>query len=488
MMQYFGVIEGYLQRKYFAVFVYFIGLVGIFASSPRLTDTTHEITTVGARWVYGGELLYAQVWSRYSPQVLAMGAVYNRYINSGVTRFLFELVIYTLIYLLLYKIADLIASACHTKPATTTTKPLVLLLAVAMIIAPDVWQRGIYPSKISLLLLCLAVYTYYKWRASKPSYWLMGATTKNWRYMLAFGVSTTLLVHVSILNFIFVVPLAVDLVIFCRKNNLSMLRWGTFLYASLLTNFWVLYSVFSSRGQLLLALKMTMLGVNSQLRQPLEFNSIAATHLVTGGIILALIIAGAKRLNTRIAPGLWALSMLYIMTLVLAPGFAISNLILLLPFMPLLLMSSTNKLFNAGYTASLLALSIVAVVPAIYLHNTGNKLDNIRAQTASAYVQQRIRSNHNVYYYGLGRGFYKEYGLDNPTGFYDPLLFGIDEYNLDLGGKFRGDNEASAPIFVVYATGGSSKITNSPTRIEQYFAKHYTVVETMDDYKILKRK
>jgi hypothetical protein len=488
MQRIFDEVEEFLRGEYFALVVYFIGLFGVLGSVSRLTDTSHEIGLVGYRWLYGGETLYTQVWSKYSPQTLALGAIYSKYFNSGAARFIFELVIYTATYLLLYKIFDLVASKTLRKPMLDSSKSVALLLATSILIVPGVWQSGVEPTKISLLLLCLSVYMYYKWRASKTSYWLLGATAKNWRYMLGFAVAATLLIHMTILNVIFVLPIVVDLVLFCKKTKLSILGWSSFWYSVLLVNFWVLYSIFSSHGLLVTALKMTWLGVSSQLNEAFVLASTKAIILLPIFVMAVHLILGAKQANFKDNPPLWVLSISILAITILAPGFALASLVLMLPFAALLMTDTTKKLFTNSQTAALLIISLAATIPSIYLYKSQNTLEHLRAQAASAYVQQRIVGGRYAYYYGVGAGFYGKYGLSNPTGFYDPTLFSANDNGLDLGGKFRGDNEANAPEFAVYATGDISKVPNSPARIEQYFTKHYTVAETLDDYKILKRK
>jgi hypothetical protein len=474
-------LQRFMTSRYPAFFAFAVGLTGVLLVPIRLSDNTYEAEVVGMRWLQGSEILYAQVWSKLSPQTLFLGSVYHRFVWSNVVSTLLEIVVYMCTALLLYGSVN---TLFHGKKYAWVRANAYLLYAV-LLAMPGMWQRGIYAPKIGLLLLSAAVYTYIRWKSSGPSYWLLGPTTKNWRLLLACGVAATMLINTSLLYGVFLLPILVDFVVYSRKKSLSFVRLSGFFVVPFVVEMWVWYAAFGSHGVLNIYAKFVMLELRNYFGSIPDIDSLLMLAMIPLTLVVAYAVAATRSKNIRAHPGIWATGIVLLAIIVFAHANLYFTSLLFVPLLPYI--TPKSALYRSHISYILLAI-IVSLVPATYLLRAQTSLDSSRARAAAIVIASQIDDAQGVYYYGRGSGYYHLSDTGNSTGFYDALDLQINSYSMDISAMFRGDSEANPPQFVIYATGERSKIYNSPERLEQYFAKHYEKVATLDDYIVLKRK
>lgn len=206
--------------------------------------------------------------------------------------------------------------------------------------------------------------------------------------------------------------------------------------------------------------------------------------LIPLSIFVVLAVYGAQSGNYKKDRVLWltCIGLLGVAALSMYGG-----VLMMLPFMLILLAPVYRQKIQPGVVIVACLCGLALSIPYRYQDKKQVQLESAKLQVASAYLEQRLTDTRMVYYYGNGAGFYDKTNLSGSTRFYNAELFTKDTNSLGLVDKFRGDNEANAPIFVIYNTGDQT-VSPAIPRIDEYFAKHYDEATVLGGYKILRRK
>jgi len=476
-MKFWKLVESALRVKYFLFIPLFIAILASTTTLSSLRDQTHEIEIVGSSWIDKGSILYVQTWSHYSPQTLAIGALYS-VVQSDVIRILIEVLFVIVVGLLLN------ANLRLTMGDGAKTRAMLLLASTSLLI-PGSWERGVTPAKLALLFINLMFFGYLSWKNSSTSYWFLGKTSKNWRYLLLAGISMSLTLFTSWFYALFIVPVVVDFLRYRRGKNYQKLRWSAFFVVPILVESWILISALVPRNLLGTAFQNSLLDLRIFSGDVGLFRNSWALFVSTIILVTCALIS-VRSQSARKEPAAWVVSMIVILTTLFLPVGILQSTVIVITFAGLLYSNTASKVLRPGVVAVCAIFLIVISLPLRTLLQSQLQLDKSSAQIAISYVDQRLVDTRFVYYYGSSAGFYELSEFDNPTRFYDARVFEYDNGSLELADKFRGDSEAERPLFVVYATGEQTKAPKID-RLEEYFTKHYTEVADIEGYKILKR-
>ncbi len=448
------------------------------SSSPF--DLSHEIEAVGSRWVFGHEILYVQVWSRFTPFMLYVGALYARYIGPHwFFRALFELALISGLYGGFYLI--------HRALSQKTDSFHYLLLPMSiLLVMPGVWQRGVTPTKLAASTLSLATGLYLHWKKSTESFWLFGKTTKNFRFLIGSGICLTIVCFSAPWLSFIIIPFLTDMWRQYHQDWRDWMRWSSILVLPLSIASLITYSALKPRRLLTASFRALNLDryVMMYRAHTTSFALWLLVILFITGIVVVLTQRTALRQHITVT---LALSMLPTFAL-LGRGateytavFGIAALILCISL----------KIDEQKARALLMLCSVffVAVSTQTITSETNRRLENVRLQLAQGYVLQRLNTSSTVLYFGRSSNFYDDDEIINPTPFYDSSVFMVDSERTHYGleAQLRGSSEAESPLFVVKAVDPSNEIT-LPDRLNQYIDKHYEQVMQLDGYLVYKRR
>jgi len=476
-MKFLRDVQVALTDKSLALWIFVGGLLAVLTTPSRITDHTHEIQIIGSAWFRGGSIPLAQAYSNFGPLNLYIGSIYDRFITNNFTIRLFEIAIFSVASLLLY----LWVRLHHTK--NIAYQNLLLSIALLIIVIPGVWQVGINPGKIGLLFLLGLYYFYDLWQKSTKSYWLFGETARNSRYLLVAGIMFSGLIFSSLLITLFAIPVIINFVKILVKDPAYGLRQTVVFLVPVALHGWLWYSYFASRGLVSEALRVSSLDFRLATHGSVFDPLIIGALLFPVILIVLFIVHSIRRDNFKSNRKTWIIGLGLLEGLVVSRG----GILLTIPFIFLLAVPLHFKKLRLDLIAVWCLLGLVVVLPYRYLDSSRAKLSTAKAQVAEAYVEQRLIDSNYVLYYGRGAGFFSGSNLASSSRFYNASIFPFDNDRLLLVDKFRGDNEANLPRYVIYATDKDTAVGKVP-RIEEYFTKHYDEATTLPGYKILKRK
>lgn len=479
-MQLWKKVEETLVLKYFLLVPLFIGILAATTTLSSLRDQTHEIERVGSAWINDGAILYAQAWSHHSPQTLFFGALYSNYAATGFAQIVVEVLFVGIVGILLW------ANLRLTMPGKIAKQRALLLLASCSLLIPGSWQLGVTPAKIALLSINIMIFGYFSWKKSGESYWLLGKTSKNWRYLLLAGTTMSLTIYTSWFYTLFVLPIIVDFAQYLKPKRVALVRWTGLMIIPIIAESWVWISVLSPRNLLGLALENSVLDIRIFGSEIGLFRNSWALILSTIVLVICALV-GVRAVNLRKNPSVWTISLVIIIATLFFPAGILQSTVILIAFGGLIYSEKAAVIVRPAVMAICAVFLLLASLPLRTLLQKQLELDIGSGRLAASYVDQRLVDTVSVYYYGSSAGFYELSGFNNPTRFYDAKVFNYDSLSLGLEAKFRGDMEADAPLFVVYATGERTKV-EKVDRLEEYFAKHYAEVASIEGYTILKRK
>ncbi len=475
-MKFLKSIEDELVRKYVPIYIYLFGLLSVLTTARRLTDATHEIQIIGSAWFRQGSIPIVQAYSSASPLMLYLGAQYDRIGSNVGMRVIFEIVIYSLIAYTLYSWLKLL----YAKEAIR--RNTLLLVGLLILLIPGVWQIGISSYKFGVLFLLAANYFLTLWIRSGRSYWFAGETNKNWRYLLLAGISLSALIYTSLLLALFAVPMIAKFIIYIIKNK-NVVTSLALVLVPVLAQSWVWYSFFSSRRLLTEALRASLLDFRISAFPGSTSKSIIMA-LIPLAVFVVLAVYGAQSGNYKKDRVLWLTCVGLLGAVVIS---MYGGLMIMLPFMLILLAPVYRQKIRPGFVIVACLCGLALSIPYRYQDKKEVQLESAKLQVVSAYIEQRLTDTRMVYYYGNGAGFYDKSNLSGSTRFYNAELFTKDTNSLGLVDKFRGDNEANAPMFVIYNTGDQA-VSPAIPRIDEYLTKHYEESTVLSGYRILKRK
>jgi hypothetical protein len=334
-----------------------------------------------------------------------------------------------------------------------------------------------------MLFLIGLYYFYGMWQKSSKSYWLFGETARNSRYLLLAGVMLSGLMFTSLLITLFAIPVFINFAKICIKDWAYGARQAIVLFTPSFLQGWLWYSYFASRNLLTDAFRAA--GLDFRLTtHGTGFNPSKSIVIVFPILLLiAFVLQAVRRDNFVKDRKTWIIGFGVLEGLAVSRG----GILVTLPLIFLLVAPLYFKKMRLGYVALWCMLGLLFVLPYRYQDSSSAKLAVAQAQFAETYVEQRLEDSNYIIYYGRGAGFFANSNVVSSSRFYNAAVFPFDTDTLQLVDKFRGDNEANTPLFVVYATDDASRVQEVP-RIEEYFKKHYEEVTTLPGYKILKRK
>ena len=454
--------------------IYLVAIVGAATSLPSLRDSTHELQRVGAAWLWDSAILYVQAWSHSSPQTLFFAGLYDRIASSSFLAILIEIVVMTCAAALAFQIVSrLLKNRIRDQQA-------VLLLAAATTLIPGVWQPGITTGKLGLLFGLVAYAGYLLWCASGPSQSIFGPTKRNWRWLLFAGVGVALLLHTSLFFAIFTLPLLADIMYrHVRMAGLVMIP------PVLLSVVWL--SVVIPHGIVHHAWQAYVLDLQFFTHES-GFFSYAWPLLLPTALVAAMALVQAEGSYFRRNLLAWLLALVIVLSVFFAPAGILQSITLCVILCAFLYTPRTRQIVGARYMIVAAGLVLLTSVPARLMLESKLKQDRAEANAAAVYVEQRLITSRDVYYYGAAAGFYDLYHFHNPTRFFDATIFSYDTPSYGLVDAFRGDMEAKPPRYIVVATGERTRIKRPNMRLEEYFTKHYALAAELPGYKILKRK
>jgi hypothetical protein len=476
-MKFLRDVKAILEEKSLPIWLLAAGILAVLSTPVRLTDQTHEIQIIGSAWFSGGSIPLVQAYSNFGPLNLFIGSYYDKFITNGLTIRLFEVAIFTLISILLYRWIRL----HHTK--SISYQNMLLLFALLIIVIPGVWQVGINPGKIGLILLIGLYCSYDLWKNSSRSYWLFGETQRNSRYLLVTGVMLSGLLFCSLLISLFAIPVLISFFKALLKDSAYGIRQSVVLLVPTALHGWLWYSYFASRGLVTEALRASALDFRLATHGAVFDPLVLGVLVFPIFVVLLFIILSIRRDNFKSNRKTWVIGLGLLAGLVVSRG----GILLTLPLVYLLTVPLHLKKLRPDAVAVWCLLGLAVVLPYRYLDSSQAKLATAQSQVAEAYIEQRLIDSSYVLYYGRGAGFFNDANLASSTRFYNSAVLAFDNDGQQLIDKFRGDNEANTPRYVLYATDKQSAVGNVP-RIEEYFAKHYDEITSLDGYKIFKRR
>jgi hypothetical protein len=469
-------VEELLKNRYILVVSIVISLIGVLFSPQRLTDQSYEIVHAGTKWV-NGSILYVQSWSSHSPQTLYLGYLYGRYIKSSFGQLLFELAMWTLLSLVIFFVAQQLFSK------TLVQRNALLLVSSALVFVPRLWQRGVTDQKFALLFFAIFILFYLLWKKSGKTIWLLGATSKNWRYILLSGIALSLLLYTSWLYALLAVPVLIDFVWYKNWQPGQLISWGSFLVIPFLLESWVWLSHLSSHRLLSIHTQAEILGIRASGRLGESFSLVLPAVIILTVLLMQILrlVRGDQLKHSR---ALWLWALISLIVCAIWPQWIIGNAIVSIP----LLVYIFKKQSVPPYVLAGLAIVVIVLsMPLRLLNSRETRLQAAQADLAIAYIEQRLIESRAVIYYGRGAGFFDRSDFINPTRYNDLSILAYDNSHVQLEPSFRGDAEAETPMFAVIATSSELQAPATP-RLDQYFSKHYDKVADLDGYQILKRK
>lgn len=467
-----------VKSRYFSIAPIAIAVISIFSQTRSLLDQHSDIILSGASWLKDHAILYAQVWSSHSPQTLYFGYIYNRYLSESFWQYAFELLFFLLAFWLLRQFLKLL------QPKKDVQSNL-LLLFTALITVPGVWSFGLSDQKLGFIFLVAMYFAYYSWKNSKKSYWVLGETSKNWRFMLLAGISFSLLINTSILYSVFFIPILVDFIKSNPKKWDFKLKWSALFYIPAIVEAWVWLSYLSSRNLFRLFIDAILVNIREQFGSRILSTSLPL--IIFGALLLIIALTHSSASQFKKNTLRWVTGILIVFSLVFATRFVILSVIFGFFVMVLLYKRQAQVIIKANLIGSVALSMIVLSIPLTILRDRREKLAIAEVDLASAYIQQRQIESNTVIYYGLGAGFYERTGLQSSSRFVNLGVLEYDNESSDLGSFFRGDSEGSTPMFLAYSTNEYLKMPLIP-RIKEYISKHYQKTAEIDGFDIYKRK
>jgi hypothetical protein len=476
-MKFLRDVENIVKDRLLPIWLFAFGILSILTTPTRLTDHTHEIQIIGSAWFRGGSIPLVQAFSNFGPLSLYIGSIYDRFITNSFTARLSEVALFSIISLLLYSWVK-IRHANNVSYQNT-----LLILGLLIIVIPGVWQVGISSGKIGLVFLLGVYYFYDRWQQSSKSFWLFGETARNSRLLLGAGIMLSGLLFSSLLISLFALPVLISFIRTLLKDPTYGLRQAIVFLTPVALHGWLWYSYFASRGLVSEALRASILDFRLAVDGAGLDNLLSVALIFPIAVLILFVILAIRRGNYRSSRKTWVIGIALLLAIIGSSG----GILLSLPFIFLLAVPLYLNNLRLGMVALWCGVGLAAVLPYRYLSSSQAKLESAQAQVATAYVEQRLIDTNYVLYYGNGAGFFKDSNLASSTRYYNSAVFAYDNASLQLVDKFRGDNEANTPRYVIYATSKESAVGNVP-RIEEYFKKHYDEITALDGYKILKRR
>lgn len=450
------------------------------------SDVTHEIQAVGTRWVYEKEILYVQAWSRFSPQTLFVGALYDRYV-SGNRLFVYGFEVFC-IASVAFCIFWVIRSSKTIKKHKNTI-PVVVGLLATIVIAPHVWSRGITPEKMAIIGVSGAIASYAAWRSSGPSRWLLGTSQRNFRYLVLAGVGLSFCIFSQPWLGLVAVPFFYDLWFTVNKKWAEWFTGASLLLAPIMLEMWLVYSALAPRQLFLPSVRSLIFdrlyGMRIVSLVPWQYLVIVASLTI---ILLLIAMPFASGKHVQKSPLLWSLMIVCVLSILILGTGAVTYVGF---FAVCLGYAALHAPLDTLYSKRILLCCLVVLLPLVVQRfelGATARLESLRLELARGYVEQRTGENNNVIYFGKALNFYSDSALKNPTPFYDAGVFIFDDTDstLELEAQFRGSSEAESPLFVVIANASDNSVP-LPERLRQYFDKHYMYATNTDGYTILKR-
>lgn len=466
-----------LKSRFFLYILLLIASLGIIFASRSLSDPSYEISSVGSLWL-DGAIPYVQAWSHYSPLTLFFGGLYDSFASTAFMQILFELTLYVGVF---FSLRALLAQRDTGHKATNA----VLAMFATMPWIPGLWHYGITPTKLALVFGVIFCWSIEAWARSGPSYWLFGATNKNWRLATLASVSAGLLAFVSPLYILMIIPAILKVL---QNSNLSMstLRTASFFTVPSLLVLWIHISFFAPRRVLEEWLNATMLNLKITASGPVDAPYAWYIALIPLVIVFYLALIAVHNKNFRSKPAYWFSGIVVLASALLVPVFFIENSMVMLVIGTYLINRHSIKLMKP-YTimCAVSAMILVALPLAVQLSQTNDRL-RLSAHALVQYIENQNRIDSVVFVYGSAPGLYK-LGLTNPSRYFDVSVFRYDSAFFAFSDKLRGDLEGNPPRFIIYPTSPTMQ-PPSNARLETYLSKHYNETATIGEFKILERK
>jgi hypothetical protein len=269
-------------------------------------------------------------------------------------------------------------------------------------------------------------------------------------------------------------------------NQSKKLQWSLFLIVPVILEAWVWLSYLSSRRLLSSYFYAQLIGIQESSQLPRGV-SISLPVVLIVIILIAPLLTRAHARQYKSYPMLWVWAVLVCLSVMVWPLWFVVSGVVCIPLVLFIQNKTTVYVLKPWAVATLAVITIVLSLPLRLLDSRQSKLETAQAQLASAYVEQRLVDSRLVLYYGKGAGLYDVSGFYNPTRYSDLSVLQYDNDRLTLESTFRGDAEASSPMFAIIAMTPNLKAFPTP-RLDQYFEKHYEKVADLDGYQILKRK
>lgn len=425
---------------------------------------------LASNW-FDGAIPYVQSYTHYSPVGVFFAYILTN-MPEGIAAFTYTCLaaITFWVYLLIFQ-----------RKISKNDMVLVSLVFVSLWFGSSLSQRHLYTHLLTLLFTLLGVFFYKQWHKSKKSYWLLGQTQRNWRYLVISGISLSISAFIEPWGVVVLGAVTIHALKTKRKreNYWTLLA---ILIAPLMAHAWIWISYFVSRGVLTEALSAYWLHLQYLHRGGLyHVNVLASLGIVL--LIVALLPYAAKE-QFRVARSRWVYSIVAIIGLTLG----ISRFGWLLPLMlvvyPLIY---TPLPIRKRYGKFLLACNAVFVAAVLlYTNNVllENKLVNVQNNIAKNYIRTNQDLPYITLYIGKSSNFY-DTDFPASTRFFDMNILNFDSTELAFTTAFRGDNEAVMPLHIVVAKNELQIAKNS--RLEDYLSTHYRLTYSDEFHSIYKR-